>query len=133
MLSVLWFTDSDYPLWYLQALPKCFHVVLIAWMCTQSVRTWLHAFELHTRKSILLLQFIEHNRNCHLRFVRRHANWGVLRIRHNNATGESRFCSDFHNGHSQVCRQKKVSFENCCVTEHDQFDGDSIIVWRGIN
>jgi hypothetical protein len=88
---------------------------------TQTVRNRLHASGLHARKPAVRPALTARHRNCRLQFARRHANWGVRRIRPLLFTDESRFCLDFHDGRRRVWRQKKERFKNCCVAEHDRF------------
>jgi hypothetical protein len=57
----------------------------------------------------------------------------VRRIQPVLFTDESRFCLDFHDGRRRVWRQKNERFKNCCVAEHDRFDGGSVMVWGGIS
>ena len=100
---------------------------------TQTVRNRLHASGLHARKPAVRPALTARHRNCRLQFARRHANWGVRRIRPLLFTDESRFCLDFHDGRRRVWRQKKERFKNCCVAEHDRFGGGSVMVWGGIS
>ena len=44
-----------------------------------------------------------------------------------------RSCLDFHDGRRRVWKQKNGRFKNCCVTEHDRFNGGSVKVWGGIS
>ena len=100
---------------------------------TQTVRNRFHASGLHARKPAVRPPLTARHRNCRLQFARRHANWGVRRIRPVLFTDESRFCLDFQDGRRRVWRQKNERFKNCCVAEHDRFGGGSVMVWGGIS
>ena len=104
-----------------------------SWISTQTVRNRLHASGLHARKPAVRPPLTARHRNCRLQFARRHANWGVRRIRPILFTDESRFCLDFHDGRRRVWRQKNERFKNCCVAEHDRFGGGSVMAWGGIS
>ena len=88
---------------------------------------------LYARKPAVRPPLTARHRNCRLQFTRRHANWGVRRIRPVLFTDESRFCLDVHDGRRRVWRQKNGRFKNCCVVEHDRFGGGSVMVRGGIS
>ena len=114
-------------------LNREFHAASEVRISTQTVRNRLHASGLHARKPAVRPPLTARHRNCRLQFARRHANWGVRRIRPVLFTDESRFCLDFHDGRRRVWRQKNERFKNCCVAEHDRFGGGSVMVWGDIN
>ena len=75
---------------------------------------------------------LRHRRN-RLAFAPDHVNWQRRHYRHVLFTDESKFCLDHHDGRKRVWRQRNERFKDCCVAEHDQFGGGSVLVWAGIS
>jgi hypothetical protein len=76
---------------WLSRLPLQSSAFSSAYLNVQTVRNRLHASGLHARKPAVRPALTARHRNCRLQFARRHANWGVRRIRPVLLTDESRF------------------------------------------
>ena len=73
------------------------------------------------------------HKQARLNWAQDHVNWTDNDWAPVLFTDESRYCLDFTDRHAQVWRRRGERFLDATISEHDRYDGGSIMVWAGIS